>query len=241
MSRIENVIYRSWNEFKSSIVRELFDDDVFHQGAFVFRGQSSSEWTLTSSFDRWFTHINGRNRIETAQRLLQAFMKECESLDIAQGLQDDEVKCLALGQHYGLPTRLLDWSDSPYIAAFFAFNGTLLQHCVTDRVAVWALKVDSEVWTPEQGVEIVDVPSIGNVRLRNQAGKFTLSKTSFACLEDYVNQMGDGSTALWKFSIPAEEARRAMADLDAMGISHARMYPELVGYALAAKIRVILS
>jgi len=237
--------YTTWDEFKLDSVAELFSDSIFKRGKYLFRGQRNSEWKLTPSFDRWFLRFSaGRDRVETARRLLTFFKKECEGLDlsISDSVWDDEAQSLALGQHYGLPTRLLDWSESPYIAAFFAFNEAVLQGETSDNVAIWALDTDDSIWTGEQGVRVVDIPYIlGNIRLRNQAGKFTLSKTPFPCLEDYVNYFGEGGVALVKFTIPAVEATRAIADLDAMGISHSRVYPELVGYTSAAKMRVILT
>ena len=246
MSRIETFYYETWGDFKQYCIAELFANNTFQRGKYIFRGQRDSEWKLTPSFDRWFLRFSsgGKKRIETAQLLLKFFKKECEGLDlgITGSEWTNEAQVLALGQHYGLPTRLLDWSESPYIAAFFAFNEAVLNGETTDHVAVWALNTNDEIWTEERGIAVVDVPFIlGNIRLRNQAGKFTLSKTPFESLEEYVDYFDDDSVALWKFVIPAEQAVRAIADLDAMGINHSRVYPELVGYASAAKMRTILT
>jgi hypothetical protein len=96
------------------------------------------------------------------------------------------------------------------------------------------------IWSSQYGVEIVDVPSFGNQRIRNQAGKFTLARTPFKSLEEYVQAHADSGDALIKFLLPASDATRALADLDAMGIHHAVVYPEIEGSAQMALFRTVL-
>lgn len=242
MAKIDVIEYKSWMEFKSSIIPELYEDQFFLKDLHLFRGQASADWELEPSFDRYFRTIDKKERQGTYRELLALFKKECERMDVPADVLDDNSRLTALGQHYGLPTRLLDWTDSPYVASFFAFNDAVsLASKKSSNVAVWALDTRlKSIWSPESGVEILEVPSISNVRLRNQFGKFTISKTPFNCLEDYVNFCSEKEVALRKFLIPAQDCEMALADLDAMGINHSRIYPELVGCALAAKTRIFL-
>src|SRR5262249_26893198 len=68
--------------------------------------------------------------------------------------QDDEVEWLALMQHHGAPTRLLDFTWSPYVAAFFALERA------TEGAAVWAVNLPL-LW------DIHDQNLIGGVRVAN--------------------------------------------------------------------------
>ncbi len=242
MAAIAEYVYRDWRKFKSEMIEELFGERHFKRGIFIFRGQSNSNWKLEPSFDRIFTFLSKKDKMEAMKELLTLFMQESEGMDVPPDVWNDEVKSLALGQHYGLPTRLLDWTESPYIASFFAFNDAILNRDVDDYVAVWALNTTSEnVWNEGSGVQIVNVPSIGNIRLRNQYGKFTLLKTPFNCLDDYIKHFEDETRPLMKFLIHPSAVKDAIADLDAMGINHTRLYPELTGCALSAKVRLMLN
>lgn len=55
-----------------------------------------------------------------------------------------------------------------------------------------------------------------------------------------MSQFGQGEVILTKYTVPVGDFRAAMSELDAMGLSHARIYPGLEGFARAAEVRVTL-
>lgn len=93
-----------------------------------------------------------------------------------------------MAQHYGIPTRLLDWSESAYVAAYFAASGAaeLLKYNakdIGDYLTVWALDEDTLTSvSSSSGERIVTVraPWNSNPNLRAQKGLFTLHETILA-------------------------------------------------------------
>lgn len=239
MTAIPRIRFRTWDEFKCAAVRELFPHGHFSRGRYLFRGMADSDWTLMSSFDREFGHVDLKDRNQVATRLLEDFRRECDAAQLQSHITDDSTKLLALGQHHGLPTRLLDWTDSPYVAAFFAFSDAATQRLDAANVSVWVLDGDNAIWSGLSGVQVLEVPLLDNLRLRNQFGRFTLATTPFDCLERLVEHCKepDEPPPLRQFLIPQTEADEALADLEAMTISFAAVYPEITGGALAAKWR----
>jgi hypothetical protein len=90
-------------------------------GTYVFRGVSRADWTLLPSIarGRWDPNLNYSEYDEKEIfELFKARARRCVSV-----LPANNWEWLALGQHHLLPTRLLDWSESPLVAAFFATLG----------------------------------------------------------------------------------------------------------------------
>lgn len=110
---MKEIRIRDWNELNS----ELFEDSWYaphgrFRGPFVFRGMSNATWDLQTSLMR----LGGRYD-ELENSLLRNFRKYAHR-DAAPG--DSFWHWLALAQHHGLPTRLLDWTFSPHVAVHFA-------------------------------------------------------------------------------------------------------------------------
>ena len=125
-----------------------------------------------------------------------------------------------------------------YKAGIPAFVDSGLAALTSTHVAVWALNTNSYVWSPERGVEIVSVPATLNPRLRHQEGLFTVSRSPTSSLEEYVEKFKDDEKVpLVRFLVPTSDLWHAVADLEAMGISASRMYPDLLGCATTAKLR----
>lgn len=239
-SVIRKLSYPSWARFKSEYFTDVFGQPHFRDRRFIFRGQGHSDWLLAASFDRWWDTIGDKlTRPEGADALLKVFLEEIEGTEWGDLSEKDEVMALALAQQHGVPTRLLDWSRSPYVAAFFAFVERLQLGEIGGHVAVWALDLNAGCWKKEVGVEIVRAPIRGNIRLRNQSGMFTILRTPHRCLEEYVEAIGTMDGALICADLPASEAPVALADLASMGITASRLFPGLEGAAREAQHRIL--
>jgi hypothetical protein len=239
-SPVRTISYTGWVEFKRDLFFELYTDGRFRRGQYLFRGAGDANWKLSTTFDRRFAAIALPERMRLWDELIAEWRLGCIDAGVPAAVTDDDRALWALGQHHGLPTRMLDWSMSPYVAAFFAFRSHLLAQSQThEQVAVWVLHLDDPVWA-DSGVEVVAAPALANNRLRNQGGRFTLCRAAVACLEDYVERLAAG-VALTRCLIPAAEAAVALGDLDAMGITDHELFPDLTGLADLATMRAALA
>lgn len=241
---IETIECFSWGDFKQRLKDSVYNGERIARGKYLFRGQGDANWELSSSFDRAYSEVEVDKRNQIEKLLIDNFKKECEADENYRTILSDDISTIALAQHFGVPTRLLDWTESPYIAAFFAFQGhfysTVFQESIGTSVAIWILYKDSYIWSESTGVQLISPESWNNERLRTQYGWFTLSKTPFPNLEEYANHFEDADIALRKIVLPADLAGEAIPDLDLMGINHGTLFPDLEGRARAAIVKTLL-
>src|SRR6185312_10543709 len=101
----------------------------------AFRGERDERWPLYSSLSRYLQNFGVAPEAwaEQEARILRIFKRKAHQYLEKPPAVDDDFQWLALMQHHGAPTRLLDFTWSPYVAAFFALVQT------TKQAAVWAV------------------------------------------------------------------------------------------------------
>lgn len=110
----EEIDFKNWNELKTFLSTL--------NSNWIFRGQEDYSWKLSSAIDR----VNFTTCIENPKSRYEKFymydFQRNPHLYTKVYNTENEFQVLSLLQHYGTPTRLLDFSASPYVSAFFTIN-----------------------------------------------------------------------------------------------------------------------
>ena len=121
----------TWTELHALFSEEMWMADIDrHRSPFVFRGVPDERFSLETSISR-FVGDTGQWKLEPL--LLRNFAQYARG-EMGHDEPESVWHLLAIAQHYGLPTRLLDWSFSPLVATYFAVQDGNTDH----DAAIWA-------------------------------------------------------------------------------------------------------
>jgi hypothetical protein len=110
---MSEITVQSWADLLEQLYAESWQSDINrHRSPFIFRGMNSADYDLQTGLMRL-----GGDYPQMERHLLRNFRKYARRNVVEQ---DTPWHWLSLAQHHGLPTRLLDWTLSPLVAAHFA-------------------------------------------------------------------------------------------------------------------------
>lgn len=249
----------SWSSFFPFLETEVFNTSAQSEHAYIWRGQRRSDWSISSSLDRLLQKLNflaaGPKILD---KLSSAHLKSFAYA--ARGrrglnprkldLDKDANEWWALGQHFGLATPLVDWTRSPFAAAYFAFEDVgpeQTKHRVVyglDRLAVerrsQALGESAEERSGA-AIEFIEPMSDENQRLVSQSGLFTRAPI-LVPVDLWVPKAFEGSQSpvLLRVKIPDSGRLSCLRTLDRMNINHLSLFPDLAGASRSTNLKLEL-
>lgn len=248
--------FKTWNDYRR-FVDELSEN-------WVFRGQSNAGWGLENAIERTdFIHLYKGIEVD----FLAEFQRGARNYLNKDETPEHLIEWLALMQHHGAPTRLLDFTRSPYIAAYFAFEQNWVGP--DDYLSIWAINIHflrlkalealEKYFAQDlaQSSRVINEALFEKIFYENSCSlifpvepfrmnrRYSLQQSIFVSTgnsyEPFMKQLqflqSDIQKAVIKIEMPVAIQKSVLRDLQKMNINRASLFPDLDGYALSMKLR----
>lgn len=259
----------SWPDFDEK-VNEFNQSDEWY-----FRGQTNVNWHLRTSLDRYFEKLQKIISISNEKVFpLTKKAKEALELRLIYLFQHDanlyledlkleklppiekRLEWLAIMQHYGVPTRLLDVTQSPYVAAFFALESGSSDTCVY-AIKPFEVETYNKILITEANYEEVQNGIFSgqerfisvfpnnieklNERQRAQNGWFLVPSQIAPSFDDLLKDYQDFADSEYciKYIIPAKLRLSGLERLRQKNITSAKLFPGIDGFSRSLKFQVL--
>jgi hypothetical protein len=240
---MKEVTLKDWETFESEISRIFGSVESRRAGTKgyvsdpLFRGHADDRWRLLTTLERFSKKPHS---IKGYYRILLSVVPAVVSLtgkswSLSPDLEVDEshhgpppgYEFMIYLRHHGFPSPLLDWSRSPYVAAFFAFAPRHSEHC--ENIALYAYVEHygrGKGWF-EDNPRIIGLGpyAITHERHYAQQSEYTICKKRVGDEylywehEEALDREEDEQDLLTKYVIPASERDRFLGKLDLMNIN----------------------
>ena len=210
-------------------LEEYCDDELT-----IFRGQREDKSLLPRIARLDPIHLD---ILSTEEEMIRQF--EREAISFIQNMPQNDWDLLALAQHHGLPTRLLDWTRNPLAGLWFAIRNPPKNK--KKNAVVWVLRPEED----EDVVRIADprsspfrlkrtkvfIPRHISTRIRSQDGIFTVHKFLLSDKVVPLNNQKNYKSKLEKILISPGKFPNIRYELDRCGINASTLFPDLDGLA----------
>ena len=194
----------------------------------IYRGVSSVDHKLITTLGRLELKTGDTHSL-AENRILSTFKER--ALPFLKSMPNNDWEWLALAQHHGLPTRLLDWTRNPLVAAYFS-----VEKESNEPGIIYVLNQENQQLVnidkhrdplKVEGAPLRYIPSHVTERIIVQNGLFTFHPEKPS--EPFDNDQ------IKRIKIPSDARKRLKKDLYRYGIHEASMFPGLDGLASHVK------
>lgn len=242
--KYEDIEIHCIGELIESLKKHIEDTNV----PVWYRGQARSEWMLLPKF---FRQANSVSEIYQINRFKQ------NATILLQQKPMNDFEWMFLMQHYSMSTRLLDWSESPLTALYFAID-----EFSDSEAAIWMLlpcklneksnyrpdfpfeipSFEDEIlknYLPEtvasehrsRLLPIAAIAPRNNQRMQSQQGVFTISHRDGMPI-NLVGENEDATDHIWRYLIPGKFKPIIKSELNILGITRFQLFPDLDSLAI---------
>jgi hypothetical protein len=253
---MQEIRLKSWNEFRATVhdIRDKYGifeytEDYKHKNIVLFRGHSDATWELETTLERYedkdvsldlyllkahqshheIEALTGKNwNLKGFRELIEGIAEKQSDTFIDLGCHE----YLIYLRHHGFPSPLLDWSSSPYVAAYFAFFNKSHAEDVAIHVYIESTRGTKTLSGNSPVIHTLGPYVTTDVRHFSQKAQYTITtqfdegmkRQHFKPHSSVLDQNVRNQDLHIKIIIPASERLAAIKELDDYNINHYTLF-----------------